>query len=126
MRLLGCVYLFLFLWRNPGEKAKRTFRYTIAVILLGNELLWHVWNYSNGIWTVKTMLPLHLCSVLVFLSAILLITKNYTLYEVDYFLGIGGAIQAIVTPYLGIYGFPHSRFFQVFISHGCIIVAVYI
>jgi hypothetical integral membrane protein (TIGR02206 family) len=69
------------------------------------------------------MLPLHICSVLVFASAFMLFTRNYPIYEFAYFLGIGAAVQAILTPDLGIYGFPHFRFFQTFISHGGIFTA---
>ena len=69
------------------------------------------------------MLPLHLCSALVWLGAIMLITKNYQVYEFMYLMGIGGAIQALATPDLGIYGFPHFRFFQTFISHGLIVTS---
>jgi hypothetical integral membrane protein (TIGR02206 family) len=61
--------------------------------------------------------------VLVFLSAVMLITRSYGLYEVVYFLGIAGATQAILTPDAGAYGFPHFRFFQVFVSHGAIVTA---
>ena len=132
LTLLLFIYVALFFWRvslnkiplaTHIETTKRRFRYGLAFVLLVNEMTWHAWNYFNGIWTVQTMLPLHLCSVLVFLSAVMLITKNRILYEVDYFLGIGGALQAILTPDLGIYGFPHLRFFQVFISHGGIVLA---
>ena len=69
------------------------------------------------------MLPLHLCSTLVWLGAIMLIMKNYQVYEFMYLMGIGGAIQALATPDLGIYGFPHFRFFQTFISHGLIVTS---
>ena len=34
-----------------------------------------------------------------------------------------GALQALLTPDLGLYGFPHFRFFQTYISHGLIISA---
>jgi len=34
----------------------------------------------------------------------------------------GGALQALLTPDIGAYNFPHFRFFQVFLSHGLIIV----
>lgn len=118
---LAC--LAMFFWRSPQESSKRLFRYGLAAVLIANEILWHVWNYSNGIWSVQTMLPLHLCSVLVFLSAIMLVTKNVALYEVCYFMGISGATQAILTPDAGAFGYPHVRFFQVFISHGSIVLA---
>ena len=69
------------------------------------------------------MLPLHLCSLLVWTGALMLITKNYRIYEFMYFMGIGGAIQALATPGLGSYGFPHFFYFQYFISHGLIITS---
>ncbi len=103
-------------WRAP-------MRYGLAVLLVVDEAMWHWWNWHVGQWTVQTMLPLHLCSLLVFLSAIMLVTRNYTLYEFVYLLGIAGAMQAILTPDAGPYGFPHFRFFQVFVSHGSIVTA---
>ncbi len=92
-------------------------------MLLVNEAAWHIWNLVTGQWTVQTMLPLHLCSVLVFLSAYMLLSGSYKIYELAYFLGIGGALQAILTPDLGMYAFPHFRYFQVFLSHGGIVTA---
>lgn len=40
-----------------------------------------------------------------------------------YFMGIAGAIQALATPGIGNYDFPHFVFFQYFISHGLIITS---
>ncbi|GAK52247.1 conserved hypothetical integral membrane protein [Candidatus Moduliflexus flocculans] len=70
------------------------------------------------------MLPLHLCSALVWTSAIMLLTRSYRLYEFIYFLGIGGATQALLTPDAGIYGFPHYRWFQTFLAHILIVSSV--
>jgi hypothetical integral membrane protein (TIGR02206 family) len=109
--------------RNSSPQARRVFRYSLAVLLLLNETAWHLWIWTTGQWTIQTMLPLHLCSVFVFLSAIMLVTKSYAIYEFAYFLGVGGAAQALLTPNVGIYGFPHFRFFQIFISHGSIVTA---
>jgi hypothetical integral membrane protein (TIGR02206 family) len=115
--------LFLLLFRNAGDGTKSAIRWMLALILLVNEIAWHYWNFVVGRWTIQTMLPLHLCSVLVWTGALMLITKNYRIYEFMYFMGIAGAIQALATPDLGIYGFPHFRFFQTFISHGLIITS---
>jgi len=101
----------------------QVFRYGLAAVLILNEIGWHLWNYFIGRWTIQTMLPLHLCSVLVWVSATMLLTRSYTIYEFSYFLGIAGATQALLTPDAGIYGFPHFRFFQVIISHGSIVTA---
>ena len=115
--------LFLVRFKNASNATKSKIRWTLALILLVNEVAWHAWNYVVGRWTIQTMLPLHLCSLLVWAGALMLITKNYAFYEFMYFLGIGGAIQALITPDLGMYGFPHFRFFQTFISHGLIITS---
>lgn len=115
--------LFFIRFRNSTDGTKAALRWLLALILIANELAWHYWNYVVGRWTIQTMLPLQLCSLLVWTGVLMLITKSYRIYEFIYFMGIGGAIQALATPDLGIYGFPHFRFFQTFISHGLIITS---
>lgn len=106
-----------------SSQTRKYFRVSLAAVLLVDEAAWHAWILSTGQWTVQTMLPLHLCSVLVFASAYMLLTRSYRVYEFAYFLGIAGALQPLLTPDAGIYGFPHFRFFQVIISHGLIVTA---
>src|ERR1044071_261109 len=115
--------LFLLRFKNANEGTKSVLRWALALILLINEVAWHYWNYVFGKWTIQNMLPLHLCSLLVWTGALMLITKNYRIYEFMYFMGIAGAIQALATPGVGMYGFPHFVFFQYFLSHGLIIVS---
>jgi hypothetical integral membrane protein (TIGR02206 family) len=115
--------LFLLLFKNTSDKAKTAVRWILTLILLGNEFAWHYWNYVTGRWTIQTMLPLHLCSLLVWTGAYMLVTKSYRVYEFMYFMGIAGAIQALATPGIGDFGFPHFLFFQFFISHGLIITS---
>ena len=101
-------------------------RYSMAFVLLGNEIFWHAWFWLTGQWSARDMLPLQFCSVAICLAAVMLITRSYRLYEPVYFIGIGGTLQALLTPDLTTYGFPHAMFFQFFISHGMLlIVAVY-
>ena len=123
---LGLTILFtlsLFRFKDKTDNTRKRVRRNIAVVLILNELAWHAWNFTIGDWTIQTMLPLHLCSVLVWTTAFMLLTENYFIYEFAYFLGIAGALQALLTPDLGIYGYPHFRFFQTFISHGLIIAS---
>jgi len=53
----------------------------------------------------------------------MLITKNYRLFEFNYFAGIGGALQAIITPDIT-RNFPHFEFIQLFLAHALIILSV--
>jgi len=54
----------------------------------------------------------------------MLISENYTAFELVYFITFAGASQAIITPDL-YYPFPHYRFFNFFISHGLMFIAVF-
>ncbi len=123
LALIILLNIGLLRFKNTTEQARHTLRWTIAIILWANELGWHLWNASIGQWNIQTMLPLHLCSVLVWVGALALVTRNYSIYEFMYFMGIAGALQALLTPDVGIYGFPHYRFWQTYISHGLIITA---
>jgi len=98
-------------------------RWFVAVALIVQELSLNIWHLSIGDWDAGVTLPLHLCGAGIVLAAFLLINRSYLLYELVYFWGLGGAIQALVTPDIGVYGFPHYRFFQFFISHGLLIFA---
>lgn len=117
------IFCFSFLYfRNIwGEKEKKIFRYSVAICLVVNEIGFHAWAAYWGIWTIQIMLPLHLSSVMVWASFFMLFTKNYNIYEMTYFLGIGGAMQALLTPDASGYGFPHFRAFNTFIAHGLLV-----
>ena len=110
-------------FRKSSEKARTTVRWTMAIMLWLNEASWHIWNIYWGHWSVQTMLPLHVCSAMIWLAGFMLIFKIRPIYEFAYFIGIGGAMQALLTPEAGIYGFPHFRIFQTLISHGLLITA---
>ena len=113
--------IFLTRFRKSDNKTKITFRWILAIVLWMDELSWHIWNIAVGKWTIQTMLPLNICSVLIWLTGFMLIFRNYRIYEFAYFLGIGAGLQYLMTPDLAIYGFPHFRFFQTFISHGLLV-----
>lgn len=114
---------FIWLRKSENQKLKDSVRYAIIALLVISEGSWHIWNIVIGEWSIQTHLPLHLCAVLVWTSLIMLLTKNYQIYEFAYFLGIAGASQALLTPEAGMYGFPHYRVFQTLTAHGSIITA---
>jgi len=115
--------LSLLRFKNSDENTRRKVRITMAVVMWVDEAAWHLWNIYHGTWSVQEHLPLHACSVLIWLAGFMLIFKNYRIYEFAYFLGIAGALQALLTPDVGIYGFPHFRFIQTYISHGMLLTS---
>lgn len=123
LALLSALNVGFVFVRNWDERGKSIVRWTLAITLWTAELSWHAWNFAVGRWTVESMLPLNLCSLFIWLSGFMLLSKDYRIYEFAYFLGIGAAIQYLATPDLGQYGFPHFRFFQAFASHGLLLTA---
>jgi hypothetical integral membrane protein (TIGR02206 family) len=123
MAVLLILNFLLLRFRAASPEARARAALAMALVLWGNEIGWHLWNAAVGQWNIQTMLPFHVCSILVWLGGWMLVKRNYVIYEYMYFLGIGGALQAVITPDLGIYGYPHYRFFQTFISHGLIVTA---
>jgi len=114
---------FVYARRLWDETARTRFRFGLAAWLVFWELGWHLWSLYWRTWNIQNNLPLHLCSVFVWLSVVMLIRKNTTIYELAYFLGIGGAAQALLTPDADIYGLPHFRAVQTLASHGGIVLA---
>jgi hypothetical integral membrane protein (TIGR02206 family) len=105
--------------------ANRSFRFALAAVLLLSEIALESWQAYQGAWTVDYALPLQLCSISLLLSIVMLLSKSYRLFEFLFLAGLGGAMQAIVTPDLGNYAFPHFRTFEFFLAHGAIVVACF-
>ncbi|MBM7568108.1 putative integral membrane protein (TIGR02206 family) [Paenibacillus sacheonensis] len=101
---------------------KKIIRYSILLGLLAPQIVLYSWYVIQGLWDVKYTLPLELCSISQLLAIIMLFSRSRLLYQVVFFAGIGGAMQAMFTPDLD-YPFPHFRFFHFFIVHIAIILA---
>ncbi|WP_052124147.1 YwaF family protein [Ureibacillus manganicus] len=113
---IGIIVLHLF--RN--ELNEKIVRWVFVSVILFFEIGYHTWLVSHGLWNPSHALPLQLCSVSLILCILLLLTNHKTIFEIVYFIGIAGAIQALLTPEL-FYNFPHLRFFHFFINHMLII-----
>jgi hypothetical integral membrane protein (TIGR02206 family) len=119
-----CLLLAAWARTNRNERHREGMRYALVAFCLLNQSLWDVWQFSNGIWNMAYSLPLHICTLSVPLSAIMLWTRSYRLFEVLYFWGFAGATQAMLTPDIGPYNFPHFAFVIFFTSHTAIWLAV--
>jgi hypothetical integral membrane protein (TIGR02206 family) len=110
--------------RTSDEPVRQRLRVGLIGFCVLNWLGWDAWQLAYGIWSPTYSLPLHLCTLSVPLSALMLATRSYTLYQVLYFWGFAGATNALLTPDLQIYGFPHFRYWIFFTSHGSILLAL--
>lgn len=109
-------------WLRSGGR-RRYVRYGLAALLAACELGLNVWYVEEGVYSLKESLPLELCTVSLYLCVLMLLLRSYRIFQVAYFTGIGGAMQAMLTPVLG-YPFPHFLFFEFFAAHIAIILAV--
>lgn len=125
LAIIGGICAFLIWgWKDPGEAAKRNTRYLLIGLILLSKSSWHAWNAYFDNWSIQEHLPLHLCAVTGWLSAYILLTKSYRVYEIVYFVGIAGAVQALLTPEANMYALPHFRAIQTFAGHGLIVIAL--
>ena len=99
--------------------------WTIAAVLLANEVGYYVRGYQTRTWIrfVQSSLPLHLCGIALYATAVTLITRRQIIFEMACFWGLVGTPQAILTPTVEI-DFPDYWFWQFFICHCGIVVGV--
>lgn len=123
--LVASVIAFLvFGWRNPTEEGKRRARWIIFLVFLAGEISWHAWNIAWGTWNIQQHLPLHTCSISALAALYVLLTRNYRVYEIVFFIGIAGASQTLITPEAAHYGLPHFRAIQTLWAHGMIVITL--
>jgi len=124
--VLGVIAAFsvlIFLFRKTIQKNtiyQKIFNIAIPVIIIIHYIIYFFWLNFFKLFDIQYYLPLHLCDVTFVLTFFMIITKNDFIFEIVYFLGIGGAVQALLTPSLA-YDFPHFMFFHFFLGHSIVI-----
>lgn len=120
--------LLLFITRTrwtESEKNILSMERLFGLSLLVIDILYHVWLVQSDRWELSNSLPLELCSISLLLTIVLLWTGNRLVYQFVFYAGIGGALQAMLTPVLDM-DFPHFRYFHFFYTHaGIILTALY-
>jgi hypothetical integral membrane protein (TIGR02206 family) len=126
LTVLAVLFVFgacMLRFRGADATTRRRARVALALLMVATESSFHVWSFVIGTWTVQTMLPLHLCSALIWTTAYTLVTLDATAYEFVYFMGIGAALQALLTPEAGPYGLPHYRALETLTAHSLLIIS---
>jgi len=109
--------------RHRPQRRSRWIGRVLAAVLLSYVAVVYVqkglahelsWDYA---------LPLELCHFVMFACAIALLRPSPLAFEVTYFLGLAGTLQATLTPDIG-RGFPSWEFILFFWSHGAVLLAV--
>lgn len=124
--IIGCCLLLTALLHDAATHPQRreVLRHGLAIFSLLNLIGWQLWQWQVGIWTLAYALPLHVCTFSNLLCAMMLWSRSYRIFEVQYFWALAGVTQALLTPDIGRFGFPHFVFVIFFTSHGIILVSV--
>jgi hypothetical integral membrane protein (TIGR02206 family) len=109
---------------TKSQRVERAILTTLSVLLILNYAAYLIFvRYRGGIVSWQQMLPLQLCDWGMVVVIVAMWSGSQRWFEVAYFWGIGGTLQAVLTPNLS-FGFPDVRFFSFFISHSGIIIGV--
>ena len=108
-------------WRRPGFWLEVVARGT-AVIIVVAELSWQPYLLLHGRWSPAIALPVQLCDIGGFVAAAALWWRKPVLVEVAYFWGLGGTLQALLTPDLRDH-FPSFPYLQFYVTHGAVVLA---
>jgi hypothetical integral membrane protein (TIGR02206 family) len=109
--------------RTKSQRIERVIIVALSVVLILNYLAYLVFIRSRSVVDWLQMLPMQMCDWGIVVVMVAMWTGNQRWFEVAYFWGIGGTLQAVLTPNLP-YGFPDWRFISFFTSHCGIIVGV--
>jgi len=100
----------------------RRLRRGIAALLVANEVIAWAVAAAQG----RARVPLQLCDAALFLTVWALWSARPAVSELSYFWGIGGGLQAVLTPDVR-FGFPNYWWVTFFVTHGGIVLsAVYL
>ncbi len=94
----------------------------VAAGIVITELSWQPYVLANHTWSAALSLPVQLCDVGGFVAAAALVWRQAVLVEVAYFWGLGGTVQALLTPDLRDH-FPAFPYLQFYATHDLVVLA---
>jgi hypothetical integral membrane protein (TIGR02206 family) len=115
--------LALVVHRTKSRFLERSICFAISALLLVNYVAYLIVARQFGVAAWQKMLPMQLCDWAMVVIIVALWTGSRRWLEIAYFWGIGGTLQAIITPNLR-FGFPDLRFISFFVAHSGIIIGI--
>src|SRR4051794_7534396 len=109
--------------RRRSQRLEKIITGVLSAVLILNYVVYLIFIRSRGVVAWQQMLPMQMCDWGMVVVIVAMWTGSQRWFEVAYFWGIGGTLQAVLTPNLR-YGFPDWRFISFFTSHSGIIVGV--
>jgi hypothetical integral membrane protein (TIGR02206 family) len=117
--LLFFIALFVLLMIFKGKinpKTDRWIRRSVALFMVLMEWIFYAWAlFTGGFQT--SLLPLGLCAISMYATAIALWTKHEKLFQIIFPWAMTGALLSLIVADLS-HDFPHFRYFHFFGNHG--------
>ncbi|MBZ5497328.1 MAG: TIGR02206 family membrane protein [Acidobacteriia bacterium] len=104
-------------------KTRIRFGWALGFLLLGYALALYLQEAMMGGLHGSYSLPMQLCDWVLIACLVTLIRPNVLASEIAYFWGLGGTLQAVLTPDVTT-GFPSWRFIQFFWGHGITLLCI--
>jgi hypothetical integral membrane protein (TIGR02206 family) len=109
--------------RTRSQRLEKIIIGILSAVLIINYIVYLVFVRSRAVVAWQHLLPMQMCDWGMVVVIVAMWTGSQRWFEVAYFWGIGGTLQAVLTPNLR-FGFPDWRFMSFFTSHSAIIVGV--
>ena len=127
--LLGLLLMWIILpligKKFLSKDQQRNVVFILIAITFLQELLHYFFKINLNTFDIAQDLSLHMCGISVFISCYALYTKNQAAFELSFFWGLAGALQAVLTPDPTRFHFGYISTFWSFLSHGIIIMNVF-
>ncbi len=101
----------------------RGLRLLLGAILLLDTVVFYWYQVAHGLLSFPGHLPLELCDLSLVLVCVCLFRPKRTVFDLAYYLSLGGATMALLTPNLW-EPFPSFGTVQFFIAHGLTVAGV--
>lgn len=106
--------------RISGKQSDRVLSLALVVIIFAGMGLKLGFNWYNG----KPSYPMQLCDWAALLTMFVMVYPSNRVFEPAYFWGMGGTLQALITPDVKL-DFPDIKFFTFFLLHCGVVAGVF-
>lgn len=119
------VVLPVFVRKMDKKRLTMTIAWVLAGIMVVNEVVWYIWGlYNLDVTTfLKYFLPFHVCGAGMYLASFALVSRNKIAYEIAFYWGLAGTVQAVLTPSIR-EAFPSYDFVRFFLKHSGFVVGI--
>lgn len=117
------VLMFVFGRSAAPAGAKRALRIGLGLCIFAFETLYVLYPLPLGSFDVRYSLPLQICDITAYATALALVSGWAPAREVSCFMGLTTTLLACLTPDMT-YDFPHVEFICFFATHALVVAAV--